>query len=305
MLAADTSSAPMASVKTLLEGAIDYAGLFPPAALSMPEAIINYATYRNSNYNWMLGRFVVQAARLDEFSQIAGDFVSRDAVNAWRVSVIAGDDLYDTIKRIQEFNAAYGPGLVCDTVEIKGVNAGLIENAANSMPSNITAYFELDLDENLGDLISTLSLTGQPAKIRTGGLTPESFPSTHDIIRFVRACMAADVPFKATAGLHHPIRCFKPLTYESDAPSGTMHGFLNLFLMTGFAREGYRPTLLEEVMEDEFEEVFKFEDQAIKWRDEFVLGTRQLEILREKGIQSFGSCSFDEPVSELQAMGVL
>ena len=74
----------MASVKTLLQGAIDYAGLFPPAALSMSEAIINYATYRNSNYNWMLGRFVVLAARLDEFSQIAGDFVLRDAVNAWR-----------------------------------------------------------------------------------------------------------------------------------------------------------------------------------------------------------------------------
>jgi hypothetical protein len=45
--------------------------------------------------------------------------------------------------------------------------------------------------------------------------------------------------------------------------------------MTGFAREGYRPALLEELMEDEFEEVFKFEEQAIKWRDEFVLQTRR------------------------------
>jgi hypothetical protein len=84
-----------------------------------------------------------------------------------------------------------------------------------------------------------------------------------------------------------------------------MHGFLNLFLMTGFAREGYRVSLLEDVMEEEFEEVFTFEDQAAIWRNDFSLNIWQLEALRKKGIQSFGSCSFDEPVSELQALGVL
>ena len=252
----------MASVKTLLGGAIDYAGLFPPAGLSMPEAVINYATYRNSNYNWMLGRFIVPVGRLEEFQQSARDFVSRDAGNAWRVSVISGENLYDTLRLVEDFNSANGPGLVCDTLEIKGVSSDFIENSARSLPPNVTVYFELDLDQGLADNISTLALAGQRAKIRTGGVTPESFPSTADIIRFVRACLAADVPFKATAGLHHPIRCFKPLTYESDSPSGTMHGFLNLFLMTGFAREGYRVALLEDVMEEEFEEVFRFEDQA-------------------------------------------
>ena len=84
-----------------------------------------------------------------------------------------------------------------------------------------------------------------------------------------------------------------------------MHGFLNLFLMTGFAREGYRVALLEDVMEEEFEEVFRFEDQSVVWRDDFSLNVWQIDGLRKKGIQSFGSCSFDEPVSELQALGIL
>jgi hypothetical protein len=84
-----------------------------------------------------------------------------------------------------------------------------------------------------------------------------------------------------------------------------MHGFLNMFLMTGFAREGYRPSLLNDVMEEEFEEVFRFEDQAITWRDEYVLGVWQLERLRSHGIQSFGSCSFEEPVADLRKLGVL
>jgi hypothetical protein len=163
----------------------------------------------------------------------------------------------------------------------------------------------LPLGETLADLIVDVSAVGQRAKIRTGGVTPDAFPTSRDIIKFVRCCLAGDVPFKATAGLHHPIRCFKPLTYEANSVQSTMHGFLNLFLMTGFAREGYRQTLLEEVMEEEFAEVFRFEDQAAEWREQYSLNIWQIEALRKQGIQSFGSCSFDEPIADLQQLGIL
>lgn len=303
----DHSSQPevLASVRALMASSIDYAGLFPPSSVSMPEAVINYATYRNSNYAWMLGRFVVTAARLDEFYESARDFISRDGGNAWRVAVVVGDDVIKTIDQVKNFNAANGPGIVCDVLEIRADSAGAIENAAMSVPDSVTAYFELPLEQTLPELVSALAIRGQRAKIRTGGVTPEAFPSTQAIIRFVRTCLAANVPFKATAGLHHPIRCFRPLTYEADSVKGTMHGFLNLFLMTGFAREGFRPSLLEDVMEEEFDEVFSFEDQAAVWRDEYILSTWQIENLRKFGIQSFGSCSFDEPVADLQKLGIL
>lgn len=294
----------MASVRALLADSIDYAGLFPPSAFSMPEAVINYATYRNSNYSWMLGRFVVTAARLDEFIENAGDFVSRDAASVWRLSVVIGENAVESINQVKEFNKAHGPGVVCDTVEIKADSAGVIENAAASV-GDLTAYFELPLDNTMPDLVATLAMTGMRAKIRTGGITPDAFPKTTDIIRFVKTCLGANVPFKATAGLHHPIRCFKPLTYDADSPTGTMHGFLNLFFMSGFAREGYRQQLLEDVMEEEFEEVFSFEEQSAAWRDEYRLTLAQIERLRATGIQSFGSCSFDEPVADLQKLGIL
>lgn len=295
----------MESVRILLSEAIDYAGLFPPAGLSMSEAVINYATYRNSNYSWMLGRFVVTAARLGEFYESARDFMLRDEARPWRVSVVVGENVFETLRLIEDFNIANGPGVVCDTLEIRAETSALIENSVNALPSAVTAYFELALDERLPDLIATLAIKGQRAKMRTGGVTPEAFPRTNEVVRFVRTCLAANVPFKATAGLHHPIRCFRPLTYENNSPKGTMHGFLNLFLMTGFAREGYRVSLLEDVMEEEFEEVFRFEDQAAIWRDDFSLNIWQLERLRKFGIQSFGSCSFDEPIADLQKLGVL
>src|SRR5688572_22362494 len=93
---------PLESVRVLLSQLIDYAGLFPPSQLSMTEAVLNYATYRNSNFGWMLGRFVLPAARLDEFLEVARDFVSREG-KPWQLAVVAGEDINDTFKRIKLF----------------------------------------------------------------------------------------------------------------------------------------------------------------------------------------------------------
>lgn len=301
----NTSSKIADSVRVLLSETIDYAGLFPPSQISMAEAVLNYATYKNSNYNWMLGRFVVPAARLDEFWETARDFISRDGENGWRLSVIAGEDIYETLHTIDDFNAKNASYVLCDTLEVKANTESKIENTVNSLPDYLTAYFEIPIDERLPDLVCALALYDQRAKIRTGGITADAFPQTREIIRFIRTCLAANVTFKATAGLHHPLRCFKPLTYEPNAPMGTMHGFLNLFLATGFARLGFKPNLLEGLLEDEFAESFGFTDGGVTWHQTYILTSMQLKIVRDQNIISFGSCSFDEPIHDLQEIGLL
>lgn len=295
---------PLEPVRVLLSQVIDYAGLFPPSQLSMSEAVLNFATYRNSNYGWMLGRFVLPVARLDEFLDVARDFVSREG-KPWQLAVVAGEDIDDTFKRIRNFNAANAPSIVCDLVEVRANTVSKIENTVKSLPEGLIAYFEIGTGDAFVDLVTALAMLEQRAKIRTGGVTNEDFPASRDIIRFVRTCMAANVPFKATAGLHHPLRCFKPLTYAADAPQGTMHGFLNMLMMTGFARESFRSGVLEEIMEEEFEEAFEFTDNGITWRGEHFLSLGHVERLRKKGMHSFGSCSFDEPVQDLQELGLL
>jgi hypothetical protein len=289
----------------MLAEIIDYAGLFPPSQLSMSEAVLNYATYRMSNYGWMLGRFVVPASRLTELMDYAGEFISRDGKSDWRLSVIAGEDINQTIKDIREFQRLYPTGVKIDMLEVKATTASKIENTVSSVPDGITAYFEIADGPAFVDLVTTLAMKHQRAKLRTGGVVTEDFPKTREIIRFVRTCMAANVPFKATAGLHHPIRCYKPLTYAENAPQGTMHGFLNVLLMTGFARESYRVSLLEELMEEEFGEAFSFGELGVKWRDDHFLTNSQLSLLRRRGMISFGSCSFDEPIADLQSLGIL
>jgi len=272
----------------------------------MSEAVLNYATYRHSNYGWMLGRFILPVSRLDEFYESAKDFLPRKASNAWRLSVLAGEDVSATIRTINEFNRKRSERAIADVLEVKAATVSKIENTMSLLPKAITPYFEVaPVGRTFVDLIATLGIKKLRAKLRTGGVTRDDFPATRDIIRFVRTCMAANVPFKATAGLHHPVRCFKPLTYAPDAPQGTMHGFLNVLVMAGFARESFRVSLLEEIMEEEFEEVFEFTEAGLSWRGNNILTLSQIERLRVKGMHSFGSCSFDEPVADLQDLGIL
>ena len=299
-------SPPRESVRILLNEIIDYAGLFPPSQVSMPDAVLNYATYRHSNYGWILGRFVLPVSRLEEFYECAQEFLPKGGKNVWRLSVLAGEDLNATVRTLTEFNRKHSERTVCDVLEVKAATVSKIENTITALPKAITPYFEISTtNRTFVDLVATLGIRKQRGKIRTGGVTREEFPATRDIIRFVRTCMAANVPFKATAGLHHPIRCFKPLTYAPDAPQGTMHGFLNMLLMTGFARESFRVSLLEEILEEEFEEVFQFDDNAIAWRGSNYLTLSHIERLRTRGMHSFGSCSFDEPIADLKELGIL
>lgn len=299
------SARPKQSTKILLTEIIDYAGLFPPSQATMQEAVENFAAHKNSDLGWMLGRFVTPVSRLDEFMEGARGLIAQDAQAPWRLSVLAGEDVNETLKTIRFFNEQNAPGVVCDLLEIKANTVSKIENTVALLPANLTAYFEISTGENFAELVATLALRRQRAKLRTGGTAREDFPSTREIIRFVRTCMAANVPFKATAGLHHPLRCFRPLSYAAKAPQGTMHGFLNVLIMTGFVRESFRPSLLEQVMEEEFEEVFTFRDNGLTWRNEHFLSNGHIERLRSLGLNSFGSCSFDEPVADLRSMGLL
>lgn len=292
------------SIQALLTESVDYAGLFPPSQVSMEEAVRNYAAYRVGPDSWMLGRFVCPAARLDEFVSIARA-VDPTPPSHWRIAVIAGRDVADSFAKIKDFNSKNSASYICDAVEIKVSSEFDVHPLSEMVPSQVTAYFEVVADDDLGQIVATLASLKQRAKLRTGGVTEDAFPSIKEILRFVRVCAVVGVPFKATAGLHHPMRCMRPLTYEPDAPCGTMHGFLNLFLAAAFATTDCDLLTLEKMMGEESADAFEFTDAGVSWRGERFIRTAQIALVRQKTIISFGSCSFTEPTDELRELGLL
>ncbi len=129
------------------------------------------------------------------------------------------------------------------------------------------------------------------------------FPTASQIVQFLDACTRANVPFKATAGLHHPIRCTRPLTYEKESPVGTMHGFLNVFLASAFLLDGMPRPELESLLMDDDASHFEIGETSIAWRGHRVTQSRLLE--SRALAASFGSCSFEEPLEDLRSLKLL
>lgn len=313
------------SLRTLLDGVIDYAGLFPPAQLDMDAAVARYAEHRASDACWLLGRFVLPVARLGEFERAAGPQLAaddeaagkgkkshaRDAAptGAWHLAALLGADVEQEATRVLQFNSRHATGrradAIVESVEMRASTRAEIERLAKATrDTGAQVYAELPPGGDPRPLVEAAAACGVRAKVRTGGVTADAFPAAAELARFVVACAEVGVPFKATAGLHHALRGEHALTYDAGAPRGTMFGFVNVLLAAALAREGATAAELEPLLEERSSSAIVFDDDRVTWRERPITMT-SLARARREGLTAIGSCSFSEPVDELRALGWL
>lgn len=290
----------MNALETLLDGLVDYAGLFPPASLPMDAAVRNYAAYRTGERRGMLARFVLPVARLDEFVREASALAPSDDVGPWPLSVLAapGD-----AAAIAAFNGTHDARWVIDMIEAKASTVDEVHALAAAF-GGLTVYVEIPVAEDPTALVQAIGTTHLRAKIRTGGVTPDAFPAPAAVLRFLAECVQRQVPFKATAGLHHPLRGEYALTYAPDAERGTMYGFLNVFLAATLLHAGHAPATLLELLEERDAAAIVADANGISWRG-LHASAAQVAQARARFAGSFGSCSFEEPVQDLAALRLL
>jgi hypothetical protein len=317
----------MNAIHKLIAHAVDYAGLFPPASLTMPQTVQNYARYRDEAAQGLLGRLVVPAGRLVELREAIDQlFPEQQATSEpWKISALvpvdAASDFRDfgqAIASIEQFNEQFSiarpVATLVDSIELKVNSVAELQALASLVPAPLETYFEIDCLSDPAPLLSALARLRQTAaaaggaqkstgslnaKIRTGSVDADQIPAVEPVARFVAACARDFIPFKATAGLHHPIRNEYPLSYQVDAACGTMHGFVNMFVATLCAFE-YQLNELEiaQILHERDGRNFHFEEDRIQWRH-LTIGLDRIAALRQHSIQSFGSCSFDEPTEEI------
>jgi hypothetical protein len=204
----------------VLERLIDHAALFPPASMSLRDALAEDEQARSSGYAELLGRFVVPAARLSELPA-------------------QGPPLSVVLSDLEESKAVRGDERV-EAVELKLASprprsADLLDAYRRLEPLGVEAYFELLLSDGWRDevpaAVGAIAAVGGRVKLRCGG---DSVPSVEQVAAVVACCREAGVPFKATAGLHHAMR------------RGEEHGFLNLLAAATAPRERIAAVLAEE-----------------------------------------------------------
>lgn len=286
------------SLDALLAGLVDYAGLFPPTALTMSDAVRAYGMYRSGPRASMLGRFVVPAQRLTEFAEAAAPLlVSGDP---WRLSVLA--EPADAV-RLRAFDAEHAGRAVIETIETKATTVDAV-SAAAVLGADRTTFVEFPLDADPAVFLAALAECGLLAKARTGGVVAGAIPSSAQVARFIGACARANVPFKATAGLHHPMRGEYRLTYDENSDYGTMFGFLNVFAAAVFARCGASDAEIAAILDERAAAALQFTDGALLWRH-WRASSVDVSLARASFATSFGSCSFAEPVDDLMTLGLL
>lgn len=319
------------SLHALLTGILDYAGLFPPARLPLDQAVRNYARYRREPHHWMLGRFVLPAARLAELASYREELTQPGP--PFRIAALGcgGDTPVDFIAglradlhAIRAFSEGYCSVAVVDAFEVRippamagqitelllGVlNALMLPNLAMASLSFETPV-DTDPRTTLPAFLAALyganrSPPGEirrpvvGLKLRTGGLEAAAFPSGEQVAFVIAACRDARVRLKFTAGLHHPLPHFDP-------DVGTrMHGFVNVFAAGVLAHaRGLNAGQVQAILEDEDAAHLAFRDDLFCWND-LQATTAEIEAARRDAVTSFGSCSFEEPLADLRSLGWL
>jgi hypothetical protein len=321
------------TLQTLLGEILDYAGLFPPADLSLAQAMHNYADYRDEPEAWMLSRFVLPVRRLPDLTPFQGFFSGEDP---YRFSVLGtGGDTQDAFLNalsrdldvIDAFDEEYGGRAEIDVMEVplpttlvgsdqtdveaffEAVDQRLVETGT----AQLDFFFELPMrpdavaqlpavcaavaEHNSRQAVPARTTVG--LKMRCGGAEPSDVPSVKHAAALITACRDASVPFKATAGLHHPIR------HYDDGLDTEMHGFINVFAGATFAAEHQLDANdVRAILSEDTSNNFRFEKNTFSWRD-LSVSIEDIRHTRENLALSFGSCSFEEPVDHLRDLDLL
>lgn len=296
----------LTSLKQLLSSIVDYAGLFPPAQLSLPEAMTVYDRALASPHAWMLDRFVLPAARLPEFCQLLPS-VRAASSRPWNLSVLLSQQWELELAQVQQTIAAlpHDAKVAITALEVAPLSPAEIPQVCQQCPVGSDLFFEIPFDRDLEPYLAPLHQTGSAAKLRTGGITQAAFPSRTHLSQRILALASAHIPFKATAGLHHPLPGTYALTEAAESDRATMHGFLNVALVAAFVQSGTW-TIAEAtaLLEESPMTAFHWTETEVRWRDR-TLSLTEIAQARQQGFRGFGSCSFQVPIDDLHHLHLL
>jgi hypothetical protein len=272
----------------LLGGLCDDAALFPPGNLPLAEAVPAHVAHLASGHRGLVGPFIVSAADVHAL----GPLLAKAEEGSFEVAVTVPEPS----GLAAALSAAAGvPQVRVVAVEVAvpiGVDAAHVvpdlDSAVTDRP-DLEAYVELPRDDRRPALLAALAATRYHAKLRTGGVRADLYPDEDELAAAVLACVTAGVAFKATAGLHHAVRNTDPTTGFEQ------HGFLNLLAAVDAAQRGadhgeVAALLAQRDAAAVAARVAALDGRAGPVRDAF---------------HSFGTCSIDDPRTELTALGLL
>ena len=283
-----------------LENIIDYAGIFPPAALPARVALESYRSYRSGPENWILGSLAWSCSTLDELGAMLTPNDEIELALIGRPSTDWGTWQDARLQDVEDVNRLLEkcPGVAAATYESRLDDLSRVTDAINSLRSLGTEtdiYFELPWDQPLDDALAELATQEWArVKFRTGGKTKEAYPTPIQLANAIKQCIDLEVEFKLTAGLHEPI------AHIDDSNGAFSHGFLNVIMATSAAYQ-------DDASVEELSGILESSDASL-WSVKKGLSFGEKSLSEDdlnnarSFFSSFGSCSILDPLQGLQRL---
>ena len=274
-----------ATVPAVLRKLCDDAAVFPPGSMPLPEAVPAHERHTESAYADLVGPLIVAAPALEDLGPLLGDGHPELAV-----TVPAGPAGIESV--LAEVRNLPADLRALEVVVPDGCTAPDLVTALDRAcrgSEQVDVFVEVPCDDRRPAIIEALATTRYRAKFRTGGVRAELHPDEAELASAIKTVVDAEVPFKATAGLHHAIR-------NTDPETGfEQHGFLNVLLAADAAVRGASAGELSDVLAER-------DGAAIAARVEELDGSRA-DAARAQFV-SFGTCSIDDPLTELVGLNL-
>jgi hypothetical protein len=294
---AQTSVLPGDVARNLLHDLLDDASLFPPGNQPMPAAVAAHVSHEGAWFADLTGPFVCPETKLTDLGRAltAANVPWIDlslVVTGGAGAVAAAADAVATDPRLR-LRAIEVPAAK-DTEPAQAVTD--VAAALDSVPlASAAGYIEYPLKAigdpaTAGPLLDLADQRGYRPKLRTGGVTPQAFPSEELLARCITAISSRRMPFKCTAGLHHAVRC------TDEAAGLEQHGFLNVMLAVRAAACGAGAPEVATILAER--------DPAVIAGAVRALDPEAADDIRWL-FTSFGTCSTEEPIADLVGLGLL
>lgn len=270
--------------RSLFAGLVDDAALFPPGNAPMERALAEHAEHRASPYADVVGPFLCPASRVGELTAtLAGE----QELSLSLVFDVTGDEAHSALRTV-----AADPRLRLVGVEAAyarlGDDAATVGGNLARLPG-VTGFLEVP-QTGFDPALDLVGAGWAAAKYRTGGTTPDAFPSEAQLAAFLVSATGRGVAFKLTAGLHHAVR------HTGEGTGFGHHGVLNVLVATRAAARGASAEAVSAVLAERSPATLVAEVGA--WSEDACMGVRA-------AFRSFGCCGVTDPIDDLYALRLL
>jgi hypothetical protein len=274
---------------------VDDAAIFPPGNAPLVDAVDGYRRHGAQPHAELVGPFVVDDTRLPELLQLLREVDSGPpAPLPVSVVVSGGAGALEPAVRWADDPLLAPRGFEIALRDLDDLAGAARRTTAVALDIETPVFVELPVSQPPGGpshgwlaALDELAAAELRVKLRTGGLSPDLFPTSADLGTAIDAALDRELPFKCTAGLHRAVR------HRATETGFEHHGFLNVLLAVRATLDG------DDVV------------AALEERDPEVVVDRLREVGSDALVRarrwftSFGCCGVTDPFDDLVALGLV